>query len=197
MTAPLIHCPKCKAALVSDVFNRREFVPCPVCTSPLEIEVFPAMFRPPVEAHAGEAVMMEGEASCFYHPAKKAVLPCESCGRFLCALCDCEHHGQHFCPGCLATGQKKGKIRTLDNARVRYDNIALALALWPIIPPILFVGFYLLPFTATAAIIVAIKYWKSPLGLTQKSRARFVIAVVLALLELAAITLFIIAIVTS
>jgi hypothetical protein len=197
MTAPLIYCPKCKAALISGVFNRQGFVPCPACATPLEIEVFPAMFRPRAEGQTAEAVMMEGEASCFYHPQKKAVLPCESCGRFLCTLCDCEHQGHHFCPGCLTSGQKKGKIKSLDNSRVRYDRIALGLTLWPFALTFVGCGFYLTPFTAPAAIIVSLKYWKSPFGLTQKSRAQFVWAILIALLQLAGITLFVIAIVTS
>ena len=195
--AALIHCPKCKAALISDVFNRDDFAPCPSCTSPLLIEVFPAMFRPPAEAQRGEAVMMEGEASCYYHPQKKAVLPCEACGRFLCALCDCEHLGQHLCPGCLESGRTKGKIKSLENTRVRYDTIALGLAVWPIVPPFLVVGFYLTPITAPLALFVAIRHWKSQPGLTQNSRWRFVVAILVALLELCGITLFIIALVTS
>lgn len=197
MTAPLIHCPKCKAALISEVFNRDDFAPCPSCTAPLQIEVYPALFRPPAEVHTGEALMMEGEASCFYHPQKKAVLPCEACGRFLCALCDCDHQGQHLCPACLESGRTKGKIKSLENSRTRYDNIALGLAVWPIVPPLLFVGFYLTPITAPMAVFVAIRHWKSPLGLTQSSRWRFVMAIILALLELCGIAALIIAIATS
>ena len=34
----------------------------------------------------------------------------------------------HLCPGCLEAGQTKGKIQQLENRRVIYDNIALALA---------------------------------------------------------------------
>ena len=197
MTAPLIYCPNCKAALIDGVFNRQELVPCPSCATPVEIEVFPAMFRPRAEGQAGEAVMMEGEAGCFYHPQKKAVLPCDGCGRFLCALCDCEHQGQHFCPTCLAAGQKKRTIRSLDNFRVRYDHIAMALVIWPFLLSFFFIGTLLMPFTAPAAIVVALKYWKSPLGLTQRSRLRFILAIVLASLQLAGIVLLIIAIITN
>lgn len=190
MSTALIHCPKCKAALISDVFNRDDFAPCPSCTAPLQIEVYPAMFRSPAEVRAGEMVMMEGEASCFYHPAKKAVLPCEGCGRFLCALCDCEHQGQHLCPACLETGRTKGKIKSLENARTRYDNIALALALFPLLI------FWLTIITAPMALFVAIRHWKSPPGLTQGSRWRFVVAIIVALLQLCGWTLLIIGLVT-
>ena len=70
-------------------------------------------------------MLVDGEASCFYHPAKKAVLPCESCGRFLCAVCDVEMNGQHLCPACLASGKKKGRLKQLENRRTLYDSLAL------------------------------------------------------------------------
>lgn len=197
MNPVLISCPQCKAALISDGFNRDDFTPCATCAAPLQVEIFPALFRPPAEIRTGEAVMMEGEAGCFYHPQKKAVQPCESCGRFLCALCDCEHLGQHLCPTCLEAGRAKGKIKSLEHTRTRYDNIALALTVWPIVPPILLVGIYLTPLTAPMALYVAIRHWKSPLGLTQSSRWRLVAAMILATLELCGIALLIIGIATS
>jgi hypothetical protein len=178
MTTALIHCPKCKAALLNHAFNRDAFAPCPSCTASLQIEIFPAMFRRAEAGRAGEVIMMEGEASCFYHPQKKAVLPCEGCGRFLCALCDCEHQGQHLCPSCLETGRTKGKIKSLENKRTRYDNMAIALAILP------FLIFYFTLITAPMTLYVAIRYWKSPLGLTQRSRIKLVIAAVIASLQI-------------
>lgn len=190
MSTTLIHCPKCKAALMDGVFNRDDFSPCPACQSPLRIEVFPAMFRRETEGRAGERIFAETEASCFYHPQKKAVLPCESCGRFLCALCDCEHQGRHLCPTCLESGRSKGKIKSLENTRTRYDNIALTLAIFPILI------FYFTLITAPMALYVAIRYWKAPLGLTQGSRSKFVVAIVLAALQICGWTFGIIALVT-
>jgi hypothetical protein len=178
MNVPLIHCPKCRAALLSGVFNQGGLVPCPACATPLQVEVFPAMFREQARGSTGEFVMTDGEASCFYHPKKKAVQPCEACGRFLCALCDCEHQGRHLCPSCLEAGRTKGKIKSLENARTRYDNIALALALYPVLI------FYFTIITAPMALFVAIRYWKSPRGLTQPSSAKFVLAILVATLEL-------------
>jgi hypothetical protein len=107
------------------------------------------------------------------------VLPCDACGRFLCALCDCEHQGRHFCPACLETGRTKGKVKSLENTRIRYDNIALALTLYPLLI------FYFTIITAPIALFVAIRYWKSPRGLVQPSSARFVLAIVFATLQLA------------
>src|SRR2546423_5298315 len=132
MTSPLLLCPKCKIGLTTSVANRPNLTPCPACAVPLQVEIFPALFRRIAAGRDGEAVLVEGESSCLYHAQKKAVLPCEGCGRFLCALCDCELHGRHFCPACLEVGKKKGKIKNLENERTLYDSIALALTIFPL-----------------------------------------------------------------
>src|SRR5450432_3376511 len=165
---PQIQCPKCRARLFEGVFNQPEMSPCPACGTPLQLEIFPAMFRKINPGQSGEAIIVEGESSCFYHPQKKAVLPCENCGRFLCALCDCELNGKHFCPACLETGKTKGKIKNLDNHRTLYDRIALSLAIYPILI------FYFTLITAPMTLFVAIRYWKSPPSLVRPGKIRFV-----------------------
>jgi hypothetical protein len=122
--------------------------------------------------------MVEGESSCFFHPQKKAVVPCAGCGRFLCALCDCALGSEHFCPACLEVGKSKGKIKNLDNQRTRYDTIALGLALLPLLI------FYLTLITAPMALFVAIRYWNAPRSLVQSSRIRLILAIIIALLEI-------------
>src|SRR5215469_6856284 len=153
MTSPLIQCPACRAWLMEGVFNQPDFAPCPACGVPLLTEVFPALFRKTAAVQTGEAVMIEGESSCFYHPEKKAVLPCDGCGRFLCALCDCLLHGRHYCPTCLEAGKTKGKIKSLENQRTQYDNVALSLA---ILPLVLIFTVYFTFITAPMALFVAI-----------------------------------------
>lgn len=160
------------------VFNQPDFVPCPACGAPLQFEVFPALFRKIGAGHRGEALMVEGESSCFYHPQKKAVLPCDGCGRFLCALCDCPLEGRHYCPTCLEAGRTKGKIRSLDNQRTLYDSIALALAILPILV------FYFTLITAPMTLYVAIRYWKVPSSILRRTKIRFVAAIVIALLQI-------------
>jgi hypothetical protein len=174
-----IHCPECRAELVDDVVNQTEFAPCPACGVPLQLCVFPAIHRQHAAGKGGEAIMVEGESSCFYHPLKKAVLPCDSCGRFLCALCDCPLDGRHFCPACLEAGRTKGTIKSLDNQRTLYGDLAIALAVLPLLI------FYLTIITAPAALFVAIRYWNAPQSLVRSNRSRYVIAIFLALLEIA------------
>jgi hypothetical protein len=187
---PLIACPKCRAWLLDDVFNRQEMAPCPSCGAQLQIEAFPALFRKIDPGQSAEPVMLEGESSCFFHPQKKAVVPCAGCGRFLCALCDCQLDGQHLCPTCLDTGMSKGKITALDKQRTRYDTIALGLALAPILI------FYFTLITAPMALFVAIRYWKAPRSLVRRNSIRFILAIIVALCEIGGWTVFFILLAT-
>lgn len=178
MSSPLIQCPACRAWLMEGVFNQPDFAPCPACGVPLQTEVFPALFRKAGAPQSGQAITAEGESSCFFHPQKKAVLHCDSCGRFLCALCDCQLHGQHLCPTCLEAGSTKGKIKSLENQRVLYDQIALSLAILPLLI------FYFSIITAPVALYIAIRYWNAPGSIVRRNKIRFIFAIVFALMEI-------------
>jgi hypothetical protein len=110
--------------------------------------------------------MMDDEASCFYHPDKRAVIPCDSCGRFLCSLCDIELNNRHICASCLETGQEKGKIKNLENHRKLHDSIALHLAVLPIV-------------TAPVAFYLAIRHWKTPSSVIPRSKIRQILALLI------------------
>jgi|SRR5579862_6355893 len=175
-----VECPSCKAPLADNLLNQPELVPCASCGSMLRADVYPAFSRPFTPGRDGEALVIETEAGCFYHPQKKAVLPCDGCGRFLCALCDCELHGQHFCPTCLQAGRKKGKIKRLEQERTLYDNIALSLAIYPLLI------FYFTIVTAPMALILAIRFWNAPRSIVHRTKARLVLAAGIASLEMIA-----------
>jgi hypothetical protein len=179
MNTSLVQCPKCQAWLLDGVFNQTELSPCPACGVPLQVEVFPALFRRINPGQSGETIMFEGESSCFYHPQKKAVRPCQGCGRFVCALCDCELNGQHFCPACLEAGKTKGKIKSLENQRTLYDGIALSLAIYPLLI------FYFTLVTAPIALFVAIRYWNAPRSLVRRTKIRYITAIILASMQIA------------
>jgi hypothetical protein len=106
--------------------------------------------RPAAVGHAGEAVLIEGESTCFYHEMKKAAVVCDACGRFLCGLCDCNLHGRHYCPNCLESGKKNNKIEALETVRVLYDRQAFVFSLVPLL------------ITGLAAIYLALRYRKAP-----------------------------------
>jgi len=173
-----LQCNKCQTPLTPAMFNRGQLAPCPGCAAPLQVEIFPAFFRTIASGTGAETILVEGEASCFYHPQKRAVLPCHGCGRFLCGLCDCELHGEHYCPVCLEAGRKKGKIKRLENERTLYDSIALAVA----IVPVLFI--YLTVVTAPLAIYMSIRYWNAPRSIVHRTKIRFVAAIVFAGLQI-------------
>jgi hypothetical protein len=185
MNNALIQCPACRAWLMGGPFNRREFGPCPACGVSLLGEIFPALFRKISTGQSGETIIVEGESGCFYHPQKKAVLPCDGCGRFLCALCDCFFDGRHYCPTCLEAGKAKGKIKNLDNQRTLYDSIALALAVYPLLAILTIVFSFFSLITAPMALFVAIRYWKAPMSIVRRTKVRFIAAGVIALLTIA------------
>ena len=171
MIRATVACTGCQARLPADFFNLTHFVGCPSCEASLRIRVFPALVRTE-EAPVATPVLTEGESSCFYHPHKRAVVACESCGRFLCALCDIEVGDKHRCPGCLSnTGRKTPE---LEKRRTLYDGIAFALATFPI----LFWPFTLI--TAPAAMFLTIRHWRTPLSIFPRTKIRFVIAFLLA-----------------
>src|SRR5438046_1925263 len=100
MKPPTISCTKCNTPVPENFFNQGAALACPACDARLQVEIFPAFLRPLAEGQHGETILVEGEASCFYHPRKRAVIPCSACGRFLCALCDVELNNEHLCPVC-------------------------------------------------------------------------------------------------
>jgi hypothetical protein len=179
-TGQLIACPKCKAVLGSEFFNQ-PWLPCPSCQSQVRVEVFPSLFRE-VTSTTAPRVMIEGEASCFYHAEKKAAVVCDGCGRFLCTLCDVEFDAQHLCPSCLQSGQEKGKLAKLQNSRTRHDKIALVLAFLPLV---LFFTVYLTIITAPIALFCAIRYWNAPTTITPNwRRFNMTVALIVSILEI-------------
>ena len=179
LESSLVKCSKCQALLFPDLYHPGELTPCPSCQSLLDIEVFPAILVAPTVS-LPEAILVEGESSCFYHPAKKASIVCQGCGRFLCALCDLELNGRHICPVCLEAGQKKAKFKDLENTRMLWDRMAVAVAVLPLI----FIWTTIIG--APVALYLVIRYRKAPCSITGKSNLDFIVAAVLAILQIAA-----------
>ena len=178
----LLTCPRCHRPLPPSLLNTQDFGACSSCGNSLKINVFPALHKPLSSGTAGERVVMDNEAACFYHPGKKAVIPCDSCGRFLCALCDVELHDQHLCPKCLESGQQKGKLKHLDRERVLYDEIALGVAVYPLLLP--FWGWIATIISAPAAIFLSIRYWNKLTSLLPRTKIRFILAILMAIAQI-------------
>ena len=175
----MIRCTNCSASLPDEFINTRSYNPCPICQSLIRADVFPAAYKTSSEVTSGELLLMNDEASCFYHSNKQAVTTCSQCGRFLCSLCDVDFNGQHMCISCVESGRKKGKIARLEDRRIRYDNIVLGLAILPIFT------LYFTLLTAPAAIFLAIRYWNRPSGINKKGKLRMLFAILISLIQIA------------
>lgn len=178
MNSGSVLCPGCRLPLPGHVLSAETLTTCPACERKILVEVFPALHRPAPDAPPAEIILEEGIAGCFYHPQKKAVTPCQACGRFLCALCDVDLHGAHFCPQCLQAGQTKGRIASLETERILWDSVALSLCLLPLL---------IWPFTVVtspAAFGCALYSFFRPGSLVPRTRARAYVALALSMLQM-------------
>ncbi len=183
MTATLfsLDCPKCGDPISPTACNTGEMTPCGRCGTRYQALVFPAILRTFEMPAAGAGVIQAEESSCYYHSAKKAVTVCESCGVFLCALCDVSLNNQHLCPKCIEKGKAKGRMKHLENQRILYDDMALRLALYPVL---LVITVYFTFMTAPAALFIAIRYWNAPGSIIGRSKFRMVLAILFATLQI-------------
>jgi hypothetical protein len=89
-------------------------------------------------------------------------------------------HGKHYCPSCIDSGQKKGKLTELENKRVLWDNAALTMALAPLLVWVFTM------FTAPAAIVLGIIAWRKPSSIVPRTRIRIYLAFLFAGVQIAA-----------
>jgi len=147
--------------------------------------VFPALFRPPKRGRPGQAAIDAGEAACFYHPNKQAVVICDRCGRLLCTLCYLDIQGRHFCSNCLAEIEQEGQAaHRFVRSSTRWDSLALMLATLPLLL------FFVTIITAPIALFLVVKYWNRRCSAVESHRWRLVLAGLFALAEIAGWTLF-------
>ena len=76
--------------------------------------------------------------------------------------------------------QREGRLPALDNVRPLYDNLALAVALAPV------VLVFPTPITAPMAVYIALRRWRSPGSLVPRTKVRFWLALLLALAQIVA-----------
>jgi hypothetical protein len=177
-TVLTLNCGGCSWPLPPEFWNRDAGAACPGCGWRVQALVFPAI-RGTRSGELPEAVGVETEASCFFHPTSRAAVPCDACGRFLCRLCDLEIHGRHLCPGCFEKGVATQKLDTMETRRTMYDSLALMYATLPLVlvsPAVI---------GAPVALYTVLRRWNAPSSVTPRTRIRFYIAAVLALFEIA------------
>lgn len=170
-------CSRCRAPLPVEAITEAP-ASCPGCGTALHVVAFPALLAQPEKGETGEGLHVDDDSACFYHPKKQAVVPCGHCGRFLCALCDVEMRGEHLCPACVEEGVIEGRLGDLKTEYVRYDSIALTIAVIPAI--------FLWPSLVAApmALYLSLRHWKTRLSIVPRVRWRFIAAIALSLLQL-------------
>lgn len=159
-------CPRCSTALPMESAADGTLNQCPQCRVPLRIARLPAAAESPSPASIGTPAF-PGQAVCFFHAGRRAVVPCDRCGRFLCALCDLPIAGAHLCPSCLESGMRDGDSGPFEPRRVRPDLIAGYLLLLGLLSCGL-----LFPLTGLAATAVAWSHRHSPPSMVDRSQFR-------------------------
>ena len=172
-----IRCGKCHTEIPFTGWNTLNPLPCPGCNTPVQAVVFPSIARE-LSNGTPQTKEGEGEAGCFYHDSSRATIACEECGRFLCALCDLDSGTRHVCPACFNS-------HTADPAfvprRTLYDSIALIAAL---LPNLLLFTIYFTVFTAPAVIGFSIWSWKKQSSITPRGNWRFIVALLIAFINI-------------
>ena len=178
---PQIACPNCGAFFRASVLELQAMTECPACSRLTQINLFPAFDRPVAAGAAAEKVVMDGEATCFYHAGHRAHVPCDACGRFLCALCDLDLNGRHYCPQCLEVAMTKNTVQELERNRTRWDRIISTLLLAPLL---LCFTIMIMPITSLAVLILIGWKWNAPASLVTNTRVHLIVYAVVAVLEL-------------
>ena len=174
----LLDCASCRLEISDRYLDTRDPVPCDHCGKKVAVFVFPALLRKASDLPAA-APVIASESSCFYHADKQAAVVCDECGRFLCDLCDVELDGRHLCSPCLESVSTGNDAAAPGTKYYYYDTLALVYA---------GIGFItMLPAIVLAplALYTVVRHWNSPRSVLPRSKWRFVVAAVLALLQLA------------
>ena len=171
MDVSAIFCTSCSAPQAAVDIGADETLRCRACGAVLRVAVFPALMARP-DVHPQQPVLADDEAACFYHAGKRAAVPCDRCGRFLCDLCDVNVGGRHLCPPCIETGVAGGEYAHLAARRIVYDTAALELAVAPLIV------------TPLIALYLALRYASAPSSVVPRGRTRWTLAVVLAVAQI-------------
>ena len=175
----MISCAKCEIPLPFDANGMPEF--CPNCRRPCAGFAFPAANSPTGEVekpskHAG----VLGEASCYYHESKGAVVACDGCGRYLCRDCKADWLGRTLCLGCIHTQREIKETGEFQSRVTLYDNVALALVVFPFVT--LFYGVFLVLFTAPVALFLVVRHRNRSRGIVPRGKLRLVLASCLSIL---------------
>src|ERR1700722_15678093 len=177
-----LSCPHCSLPLSLNLFVPGPSGQCPACHSQVEAYIFPEFDRDP-PPRPGIQLAQEHEAVCYFHSRFRAMTPCDNCGRFLCEICAISVGSRQLCPECLAQLRKQRNEMGLVYYAPLFDGVALFLVIAPLVT-VIFWFFTIL--AAPVSLFVSFYYWSRQWNLLPRSRLRFVIAILLSLLLIAA-----------
>ena len=150
---------------------------CTLCGAPNQAWIFHSALTSAPLVHP--EIALEGEATCYEHPEKRAIGACQRCGRFVCQFCSVEFGSEVLCPTCLMQGSVTGgKVASarLNPSLTMFDSVALILPLATLI---------MYPFTVVAApasLVLSVLKWKQPISPVRPNRWRFVLAIIISLI---------------
>lgn len=181
MPSQTLQCHRCAAKLPSETGTLQSLAECPDCQARLSVYVFPAWGRSTPVGECAQPITDAQEAACFFHADRRAVHPCDQCGRYLCALCDFPIGNRHLCGGCVEKSARGTHLGELERNRKRWDVVVWYCLLLPII-----LCAYVVPITAIVAIVLSFKHLKSPPSLVSRSRLWLKLGIAFAFIELVA-----------
>jgi hypothetical protein len=179
----VLRCPKCEQPIGTGASTGGAIEYCRGCRREVILYPFEAREEKPAVRDRGEWAV-EGEATCFYCSARKAVSVCEGCGSYLCDVCQTDWFGRKLCLACIhANREVRGALEFRSRATI-YDNVALMIMLIPlfIIP---FYGIFFAMMTAPVSLFLLIRHRRSLRGMIPRGPFRAVATASLAILLLA------------
>lgn len=174
-----IACLGCGYALPLGEVTAGEGARCPGCQSRQFGVSFKKAFEPPAAAPQAP-LALAGEATCFHHPTKRAAAPCDSCGRFLCTLCQFAIGNQNLCPSCIRMARERKSERWVSR-RLNLDSVALMTALVPML------GVWTTLVGAPVAIYLGVRALSQAPGPVPRGRWRAWAAIVLGVVQVVAL----------
>ena len=174
---PALPCPKCKRTLDSYSWRDANSGSCRRCETEFEFIPFPALTASRTKI-APQTAELAADSVCFFYAENRAEVICEGCGRLLCPVCVISFTGQKLCPACISAAKKSDAV-TVVRERILFESIALGLAVLPLLMwPVTLI-------TAPAALGFVFYGWKKPASLVRgRSRTRFVVAALFALVQI-------------
>jgi hypothetical protein len=145
---------------------------CALCGAANQAWLLPAALTSAPLVHP--EIALEGEATCYEHPDKRAIGACQRCGRFVCQFCSVEFGTEVLCPTCVTGGSVVAA--RLNPSLTMFDSVALIIPLAALI---------IYPFTivaAPASLVLSLLKWKQPISPVRPNRWRFVLAMIISLI---------------